>query len=78
MDSQNFGNAEQQKMLETGNTSLFKMERTKNDDQDAYQKVMDKYVNEFRGQQAFYSLVKRANDSKWTDPNLKNTRVQYY
>ena len=39
---------------------------------------MEKYVNEFRGQQAFYSLVKKANDSKWTDPNVKNTRVQYF
>ena len=37
-------------MLRTGNTSIFQLEKTKNDDQGAQQKVMDKYLEEFRGQ----------------------------
>ena len=36
-------------MLETGNTSLFKIEKQRNDDQGQLQKVMDRYIDEFRG-----------------------------
>lgn len=68
----------QQKMLETGNTSLFQLEKTKNDDQGAHQKVMDKYMEEFRGQQAIFQTFKVAKDSKYTDPNCQNPRVQYF
>ena len=39
---------------------------------------MDKYVTEFRGQQAFFQLCKMAKDSKWTDPSLNNPKVEYY
>ena len=36
-------------MLETGNTSLFRLEKTKNDDKGQIQKVMDRYIEDFRG-----------------------------
>ena len=39
---------------------------------------MDKYVNEFRGQQAFFKLCKMAMDSRFTDPNLHNPQFDYY
>ena len=39
----------QQKMLETGNTSLFRLDHGKTDDHGQEQKVMDKYFEEFRG-----------------------------
>ena len=42
-------NGTQNLMMQTGNTSLFQLEQTKNTDQGVYEKVMDKYVNEFRG-----------------------------
>jgi len=45
----NYGNTHNQEMLKSGNTSLFRLEKTKNDDQGVFQKVMDKYVSEFRG-----------------------------
>lgn len=45
----NYGNTHNQEMLQSGNTSLFRLEKTKNDDQGVLQKVMDKYVSEFRG-----------------------------
>ena len=44
------GKGDEVDMLRTGNTSLFQLEKTKNDDQGAQQKVMDKYLEEFRGQ----------------------------
>ena len=51
---QNFGNV-RNPLLETGNTSLFRLERQKNEDMKGInQRVMEKYVDEFRGQQAFY------------------------
>ena len=71
-------NATQDMMLQTGNTSLFQLEQTKNTDQGVYQKCMDKYVNEFRGQQAFFKLCKMAKDARFTDPNLHNPQFDYY
>ena len=43
-------NATQNVMLQTGNTSLFQLEQTKNTDQGVYEKVMDKYVTSMRQQ----------------------------
>ena len=40
--------------------------------------MMAKYVSEFRGQQAFYSLCKMAKDGRFSDPDQPNTRVKYY
>ena len=34
----------QKEMLETGNTSIFQLEKDKNDDQGVHEKVMEKYV----------------------------------
>lgn len=65
-------------MLRTGNTTLFQLEKTKNDDDGVNEKLMNKYVDEFRGQQAFFQLLKMAKDSRFTDPNLNEKRVQYY
>ena len=65
-------------MLRTGNTSLFQLEKTKNDDQGVFANAMDRYVTEFRSQQAFFQLCKMAKDSRFTDPNLNNPLVQYY
>ena len=39
---------------------------------------MNAYIEEFRGQQAFYQLLKMAKDSRFTDPNSHDKRVQYY
>ena len=47
-------------MLETGNTSIFRLEKTKNNDENQIQKVMDKYIDGVRGEQAFYSQCKQA------------------
>ena len=69
---------QQEEMLQTGNTSQFNLEKTKNDDQGVYQKVMDQYVTELRSEQAFFQLCKMAKDSKFTDPELNNPLVQYY
>jgi len=68
----------QNAMLMTGNTSIFRMEKTKNNDQGVYQKVMEKYADEFRGEQAFYQICKIAKDSRFNDQNQINPRVQYY
>lgn len=65
-------------MLRTGNTSLFQLEKTKNDDQGVFANVMDRYVTEFRSQQAFFQVCKMAKDSRFTDPTLNNPLVQYY
>ena len=68
----------QAEMLQTGNTSLFDLEKTKNDDTGVYQKVMGQYETELRSEQAFFQLCKMAKDSKFTDPDLNNPLVQYY
>lgn len=39
---------------------------------------MDKYLEEFRGQQAFFQICKMAKDSKFTDPAMANPRIQYF
>ena len=60
------------------NEDIGQPEESKNILANQNQKTIDKYFDEFRGQQAFYSLCKNALDSKWTDPNLNNPRMQYY
>ena len=68
----------QKQMLQTGNTSLFELEKNKNCNEDTTHNMLQKYGDDVKQQRAFYEFCKQAKDAKFSDPNVNNANVQFY